>query len=254
VLADSHAHLDDDRLQPLVVNLQNWKDRPIIIVSNSVDYVSSLRNIQLATKLESFYPFIGIHPEVFARAEAKFDKTSVDSSVEKLKSLLPLASGIGEIGLDPKYGSPREQEYLLEKMLSLAESLSLPVTLHNRDTVSQIIEILKSYSIKGKIMFHWFAGSDSELHAIQDRGMYISFGPSILFSKRLARLFGSSDPEFILSETDAPTPFSFLKVGCGNPYLIASVVFEMSLITKVSFEEMRETLEKNTRSYLGTQN
>ena len=257
MLADSHAHLDSPLLKTFVKSLNLREDGPLI-VSNSVDYESSIRNIGIARSTNRVKAFVGIHPEIFARKPPQLEKldqeNSVLASVQNFKDLIQKASGIGEIGLDPKYGSIEEQENLLRAILTLVESTRLPVTFHNRNTVPNLLEILPSYKIGGNIMFHWFAGSDSQLKEIQDRGIFASFGPSVIFSKRLIRLVEISDLNYILPETDSPTEFNSLFRGPGSPDLIASVVFKLSLVRKLSFETMREVLEQNTLRYLGTQN
>jgi Tat protein secretion system quality control protein TatD with DNase activity len=83
--------------------------------------------------------------------------------------------------------------------------------------------------------------------------MYTSYGPSILFSKRLSRLLSRSDPELLLAETDAPTRFHSLTKEEGNPLLVASVYFKMAETLKISFDSLREKLFQNANGYLGTQ-
>jgi len=56
-----------------------------------------------------------------------------------------------------------------------------------------------------------------------------------------------------LSETDSPTPYASLNSGISTPYLVASVVFKLSMIKRVSFETMKDTIFQNVVEYLGTQ-
>jgi TatD DNase family protein len=250
---DSHAHLSDFAVAKLSTIIHTNVD--LRVISNSVDLDSSVRTLDLSQKFKSVViPFVGIHPEIFARqTNREIDRALIDSMVEKLGSLIGKSVGIGEIGLDPKYGSPELQNYLFEKMLQLSKSSSLPVALHCRDSVSQILEKISTFNIRGKILFHWFAGSENELSQITERGMYCSFSPSILFSKRLARLLERSNSDLVLAETDAPTPFRSLVQNDGNPLLVASVVFKMASVLKISFEAMREKLLQNSNAYLRTQ-
>jgi TatD DNase family protein len=248
------VHLDDPALESFLNGLFNsTTQRKMLLLSNSVDYDSSLRNLELSSRCESILPFVGVHPEVFAKNDVNRDKEWVDSSVEKITGLLPKAKGIGEIGLDPKYSSLEIQFYLLEKILGLAERFELPLSIHNRQTVSKLLEIISTYKIRGRILFHWFAGTEEELKNLHDRGIYTSFGPSILFSRRLARLVEISNPDYLLSETDAPTRFESLTAGYGTPYLLTSVVFKMHLILKRSFGDIETMLQKNSYIYSGTQ-
>ncbi len=118
----------------------------------------------------------------------------------------------------------------------------------------KILQILTTFSLKGSVLFHWFAGSESELKQIKDRGYYVSYGPSILYSKRMGMLVEKSARDRILPETDSPTPFSSLTQGISTPFLISSVAFKIGLITKVNFDQVKEMLYENVLRYLGTQN
>jgi TatD DNase family protein len=254
MLVDSHAHLNEYPEESIAALFER-DNVGLTVISNSTDLESSLRNIDLSKKYRSIIPFVGIHPEILSRNQgAAMDKPAIDSIIERLGKLMPDSSGIGEIGLDPKYGSEIIQDYLFEKMLSLSQSTSLPITIHSRDRVSKILDILSTYSVRGRILFHWFSGSDAELRLLNEKGMFTSYSPSVLFSKRLSRLLEQSRSDLILSETDSPTSFISLKSGEGSPLLISSVVFKMSLVLKTPFDSMREKLKENAIVYLGTQN
>ncbi|MFI5421811.1 MAG: TatD family hydrolase [Nitrososphaerales archaeon] len=253
MLIDAHAHLDE-LADPKLSALFDTENPKLLVISNSTNVESSRRNLDFAKKFRTITPFLGIHPEIFSRPNSTtIDVQRIDSMVNELEQLLPKGSGVGEIGLDPKYGSMDSQKYLFEKMLSLAQSTSLPVTLHCRESVSAILETMTSYNLKGKILFHWFAGTEEELGQITERGMYTSYGPSILFSKRLSRLLSQSNPELVLAETDAPTPFNSITKNEGNTLLIASVYFKMAAVLKISFDSLREKLLQNANAYLRTQ-
>ncbi len=102
-------------------------------------------------------------------------------------------------------------------------------------------------------MFHWFAGSELEQGKIHDKGMFTSFGPSILFSRRLAGLVGSSDRGLILVETDSPTTFQSIINGPSTPFLAYSVAFKMAMILKMPFNDLCDLVETNVSKYLLTQ-
>jgi TatD DNase family protein len=250
LFVDAHAHLNEKSLSNFVA-MMGRSDLGLKVISNSVDFESSVRNIDLSKKFDNIIPFIGIHPEIFSRnGELRITRQSVESMIQSLKTLIPLCSGIGEIGLDPKYGRDGEQEYLLNLMLGISEETGLPISIHNRDSVSRVLDFLSTFNLKGGILLHWFAGSDEELARIQDRGSYISFGPSLLFSKRLGRILEKSDLDLVLSETDSPTSFASINDGRSTPILVPSVVFKMSLISNMGFESLIDRLELNNHRYL----
>ncbi|MGI0092213.1 MAG: TatD family hydrolase, partial [Nitrososphaerales archaeon] len=237
MLIDAHAHLNEPLLAGFVNSLEKIGGN-ISVYSNSVDLATSVWNIQASNRLEAVVPFVGIHPEIFSRStNAKLSRESLDQMVEKVGELFYSASGIGEIGLDPNYGRADEQAYLLTRLLDYAEDSRLPISFHCRNTFEKILDTLSSHTIHGNLLFHWFAGSESDLKRLHDNGIYTSFGPSILFSKRMARLVETSDAEYILAETDSPTIFRSIIDHPTTPFIVSSVIFKMSLIRKVSFEK-----------------
>ena len=254
MLVDSHAHLDEGAVAAFVGSIKARRE-PVLVLSNSVDMSSSLRNLEIAKTSQFVKAFVGLHPEVFSKfSGTRADIEGLISEAEEIAKLYDLASGIGEIGLDPKYGFFTEQKKLLQSILASAERTALPVSIHSRESVTILLDLISTYDIRGKILFHWFAGSEQDFAAIQDRGYYSSFGPSILFSNRLSRLVEKGDLHLILPETDSPTPYRSLVDGPSSPDLVASVEFKIALLRKLSFEDACIALEKNIMIYLGTQN
>ncbi|MDG6908166.1 MAG: TatD family hydrolase [Nitrososphaerota archaeon] len=251
-LTDAHAHLNGNELAHFRETLE-FLDF-LRVISNSVDLESSEDNIRFAKKCSRLVPFVGIHPEIFGRPEnAKLPRGALDDMVDGLGRLLKDAKGIGEIGLDPKYDQEENQMHLLRGILSHAESHTIPITFHCRETTSQIIEVLSSYRLHQPILFHWFSGSESELKRLHERGFYTSFGPSILFSRRLRELVLASDRRLILAETDSPTSFQSLFNGPSTPFMIPSVAFKMSQILDISLKDVCELTDSNATKYLLTQ-
>jgi TatD DNase family protein len=255
LLVDAHAHLDDVRLLPFIESIEN-PELGVLVISNSVDYNSSIKNLNLGKNSGKIIPFVGIHPEIFSHRSGKLIPTSGDlqKMTEEIEKIIPRSSGVGEIGIDPKYGSVKEQEFLFSLMLSLCENTVLPIAVHSRDSVSSILQILSTFNLKSPVLFHWFAGSDSELIQVIDRGIFVSYGPSIIVSKRLRTLVEKSEIDLILPETDSPTPFASLNHSFSSPILIASVIFKIGLIRKIQFDEAKEIFRENVTRYLGTQN
>ncbi len=254
MIIDAHVHLDHDMLGNFL-EMMVRNDERFAYFSDSVDFQTSLRNLSISKMNSSVKAFVGIHPQIFHETSSfNLTRPKLDSMIQDVGKLFPQASGIGEIGLDKKYGQIEEQQYLLTSMLKLAESTRLPVTFHCRDTIPQILDLLSSYEIRGNVLFHWFAGSESDLRNVHDKGIYTSFGPSIIFSKRMSALVSNCDLNLILAETDSPTRYNSLLEGISTPFLVTSVLFKMSLIRKTTFNEMVEVAEKNSIAYLTTQN
>lgn len=250
-MIDAHAHLDEVALSSFVEEFLAGIPE-LTIISNSVDPTSSIQNLELARKSDRIIPFVGIHPD-FVRRRSK--TSNIDNSTEEIAKLTTRCAGIGEIGMDPKYGSLEDQEKIFVSMLSLGEKTNLPVSIHSRDSVAKILQMLSTFNLKGSVLFHWFAGTEAELAQINDGGFYVSYGPSILFSKRMAALVQKTRGDLILAETDSPTSYaSLLRQSTSTPFLIGTTVFKISLLLETKFDEMNHILSENALRYLRTQN
>ena len=142
------------------------------------------------------------------------------------------------------------QEYLLGKQLQVAQSCSLPLTLHTRGTVSNCLRMLSEYEIASPVLFHWFAGTEDELKKVHSHGYYTSFGPAVLYSKRLSNLAKASDPSLILAETDSPLLLESISKEPISPFMLTSVIFTLSIMKGVPYDTMAESTDRNADAYL----
>ncbi|MHB1908239.1 MAG: TatD family hydrolase [Nitrososphaerales archaeon] len=254
MFVDSHSHLDNSYLDHFTGSLKAYnksREEKLHVFSNSVDIESSRKNLELAKKEpESITSFVGIHPEILSSTD-QLSFGSIEEMCAEIATLVKNAGGIGEIGLDPKYGNASIQEALFERQLRIAEKCpDLPLNIHSRDSVKRVIDILSTFSLKNHVLFHWFSGSEIEAKISTSRGYYVSFGPSLLYSKRLCSLLREYDASLILSETDSPLVFSsFSKEVPITPFALSSVVFRMAEVKLESYGEMVKTLEDNACTY-----
>ena len=164
-------------------------------------------------------------------------------------------SGIGEIGLDKTYVSDldgfKNQELVFNKMLSIAEKLGKPVSIHSRATLDEILTILPSYSISG-ILLHWFAGSKKQLKTAMERNYFVSYGPAMVYAKDKQVLLLETNTERILVETDGPVKFSrCFGFKVGQIAFLPSVVFCAAKVLHMSYDDMAYQIEENCEHYLG---
>jgi TatD DNase family protein len=227
------------------------------IISNSTNIYSSERNISLASRFpRSIIPFVGIHPEIVLQNTSKgMEKGHVERSLQRLKELLNKAAGLGEIGIDPKYGSESLQLRVFEQQIQMSNSeTSMPITIHSRNSITQITEILENYSQRKSVLLHWFSGTRSELDKIQSKGYFVSFGPSLIFSKRLQELFICANPCLVLAETDSPIIFSSISEKEPlSPFAVSSVIFKMAELRSSTYQKMLEMIDENANNYLQAQ-
>jgi TatD DNase family protein len=86
---------------------------------------------------------------------------------------------------------------------------------------------------------------------VKSRGYYVSFGPALLYSRKLQRMASGLDPALVLVESDGPVTFAPLG-GAGGPALIPTVVFKLAELWNLTFSEAEDRILRNGLSYLGT--
>ena len=247
-LTDAHIHLSDEEFKvdmPYILAAMAKMNLRACCVS--MDYPSSCATLSLAEMSNLVLPFVGIHPE-----KAEDDPGLIENLVTANLSRI---AGIGEIGLDRTYVSDEEgfgrQKHVFESMLSLAEKLKKPVSIHSRKTLDEIFSILPSYRLGGSLL-HWFAGSKKQLKTAMDMGCYVSYGPAMVYSQDKQVLFSETLPERILLETDGPVKFSrCFGHKTAQITFLPSVLFCASALMSKTYEEALGIMEKNAKAYLG---
>jgi TatD DNase family protein len=144
-----------------------------------------------------------------------------------------------------------QQKQVFKDMLELAESTNKPVSIHSRKALDDILEILPSYNVKG-VLLHWFAGSKKQLSRSMDMGLFVSYGPPLVYSEDMKVFLKLTDRSHFLVETDGPVKYS--RCFEGHPAIsssfLVSVVFSAARIIGMSYEETARLLEENSKSYL----
>src|SRR5712691_2195978 len=109
------------------------------------------RTIAIAQKNDDVWAAVGFHPH-----EAKDCDDAAFATIEKLANSERVVA-IGEIGLDYHYmHSPRETQIaVFERHIDLARRLDLPIIVHNRESIEDMLQILKG----GKGILHSFTES-----------------------------------------------------------------------------------------------
>jgi TatD DNase family protein len=213
----------------------------------SVDYLSSKATLELNKKSSLILPFIGLHPE-----RTTDDLQPIIDLIEENSKQI---SGIGEIGLDKTYVSDEDgfsrQTMVFRKLLSLAEKLRKPISIHSRRTLDEIFSILPSYRLGG-ILLHWFAGSKQQLKKAMDLGCFVSYGPAMVYAQDKQVLLSQTETDKTLFETDGPVKFSrCFGFKTAQITFLPSVLFCASNILGKTYDEMLLISCRNTNSYLG---
>jgi TatD DNase family protein len=248
LLFDAHIHLTDKEysgyIHHIIASLRAMK---IVACSVTVDIETTTKGLQLFSSARDVVrQFIGIHPEAAARED-------MDKFKEIFKANLKSVDGVGEIGLDGTYEVPYEcQKQVFHAMLELAESENMPVSIHSRNALDDILEILPSYKIRG-VLLHWFAGSKKQLAKSMEMGLYVSYGTVLVYSDEKKVLLRNTDRSRFLVETDGPVRYSrcFENLPAVSSAFLVSVVASAAATLGMSYDETVQLLQKNSEAYLG---
>jgi TatD DNase family protein len=155
---------------------------------------------------------LGIHPLLVPRAD--------DADLERLDAALTEHAGdarlvaVGEIGLDffvPELTEPAmraRQLHFFRKQLQLARRHGLPVIVHTRRSVDQVLRQLREVGAGGRWegIAHAFNGSAQQAQAVLAQGLKLGFGGAMTFdtARQLRQLATELPLDAIVMETDAP--------------------------------------------------
>ena len=248
-LTDTHCHLNDDyfydNASTYINNFENDNLLRVFVVG--YDFISSKRAVELANKYDTVYAIIGMHPEDCASYNEEFKQYIIDNADN------PKVIGIGEIGLDYHYGIDNKQlqkEVFIDQ-IKLADQLKLPIIIHVRDAIGDLIELLKSnqqYLNNGGII-HCFNESIESYKILKGLGFKFSFGGAITFknSKNAPKLLETVDINDILLETDSPylTPEPLRGKERNQPKYVKYVAEKIAEYKNMSTEDIIYANEKN---------
>ena len=166
---------------------------------------------QLAHETGDSYA-LGIHPMYVAQS-LDSDLATLDEALSQYRSD-PQLVAVGEIGLDffvPELCvSPlrERQQYFYTEQLKLARKHDLPVLLHVRRSVDQVLKGLRDTAggTAWSGIAHAFNGSEQQAQAFMGLGLKLGFGGVLTYERalQLRRLAASLPLDSLVLETDAP--------------------------------------------------
>lgn len=173
-----------------------------------------LPNVDLTTlaplyALHSAYPHcthvaMGLHPTEVGE-DWENTLAVIEAEVASGKSKLV---AIGEIGIDLYWDKTyrEEQMEVFRRQIELAIKLDLPIIIHCRDGLPEVLNVLRSCSQVPRGVFHSFGGTVEDVEAIRAVGdFYFGINGIVSFkNSKLREVLPAIGIERILLETDAP--------------------------------------------------
>ncbi len=208
MLIDTHCHLDAaefDADRDEVAN-QARQAGVGIIVMPSVEPNNFQHVIDISAQHPHCCYALGLHP-MYVDVASPSDIKRLHALIKQQLSAENKLVAVGEIGLDffVTQQNRETQEYFFSEQLKIAGEFNLPVILHVRRAVDEILKYLRRHSVSGGIA-HAFNGSRQQAEAFIQLGFKLGFGGAMTYPRalKIRELAKSLPLEAIVLETDAP--------------------------------------------------
>jgi TatD DNase family protein len=252
---DTHCHLDAAEF--------NGEGEQVALraaqvgVSRLIIPAVSRPNFADVAKLGRFGGYaLGIHPLYVPQAD-EGDLIFLREQVNEAMSD-PYFIAIGEIGLDffvPELTSVEmreKQTYFYREQCKIARDAGLPVLLHVRRSVDQILKTLRQVKLIGGIA-HAFNGSEQQALMLIQLGFKLGFGGALTYTRALQirRMAMSLPLSAIVLETDAPDiPPNWVLAGQNSPDQLPKIAQVLADLRNISLEELAVQTTQNACAIL----
>lgn len=280
-VSDSHFHstaMADRGLDPNAIlrELRAAGAGTMLDVAITPDDVERQR--ELTGGIDDVYYTVGLHPGSTGRDDwaalmdrvteelAVTSESSSGASSDAIATADASVSGrqtprrrryhaVGETGLDwYRMYAPRErQELLFRRHLELADAVSLPVIVHNRDADEDCLRLLTDVAPSAGGVMHCYSSGPEWVDRFVDAGMYISFAGNVTFKNAgpLREACVRVPAERLLVETDAPFLAPHPHRGRSNdPRMLRYTIAVIAEVLGVPPQEVAETTRVNLRRML----
>ena len=206
-MIDTHSHMyseqfDEDQAET-ILRAKDKGIKYILLPNIDIDSIDALH--KLAQRDKCCIPMMGLHP----------CSVDLDYSTQLKRICLELFQGsqkyiaVGEIGIDLYWDRSfiEQQKAAFRIQINWAKELAIPIVIHARDSMSEILEILdeeNSSDLRG--VFHCFSGTMEDAERIMTyEGFKFGIGGVVTFkNSTLPKVLKSIPLDYLLLETDAP--------------------------------------------------
>ena len=258
-VADTHCHLD---LSAFDADLTEVLDRAKAegvkyILVPGIDLASSQKAVSIAEHYPDVYAAVGVHPHRSASWNA--------SVASELRSLTESSSvcAIGEIGLDyyRNLAPPDVQREAFQDQLALAADLGLPVVVHSRQALEEVLDDLLAWSAdlppgltQRAGVLHAYSGDLQAASRASAQGFYFGVAGPVTYrnADERRRVTSQLPRERILLETDAPylTPHPFRRKR-NEPAFVRLVAKEVSRLFGMKESILAGITSRNAANLFG---
>ena len=250
---DTHAHIgliNEDPIEQLIIAKEAKQEHieKIVSISNNLrDFFLIHENLKTAPHVLFS---IGVSPSEVSNPGDDWEMRVIEGS------RLDRVVGIGEIGLDyfRKFGDRDSQVELFIRQLEIAEKLSLPVIIHNREAGADVLDILgQELPSRGGVL-HCYSEDYTYAMKALELNLYISFAGNVTYrnARNLHETAKKMPLDRILIETESPFMVPAAHRGKRNKpsYLVETANFVAEL-REMPIEEFSEILYNNSCRFFG---
>jgi TatD DNase family protein len=250
-MIDSHCHLDAPEfdVDRDAVHARALAAGVCGIVIPAVERANFGAVASLCRDYGDCHPAYGIHPLFVTRAEEE-DLAALRETLQREHAV-----AVGEIGLDNFIPDPdvEKQTYFFIEQLKIARDFELPVILHVRKSVDQILRELRRFKLRGGIA-HAFNGSRQQADEFIKLGFKLGFGGAMTWgrARKIRELAGTLPLDSIVLETDSPDiPPEWLgNDGRNEPAELPRIAAVLAELRGISAAEVSERTIANTLAAL----
>jgi TatD DNase family protein len=260
MLIDAHAHLDlDDYANDRAETIARAKEAGVErIINVGVEPPAWDASLALARQYPGYiYLALGIHPNDIHRAGDP--EAALERLVQLVEDNRDLIIGLGETGLDYYHDdvAPELQKVYFLKQIELARQLNLPLVIHCRDAMRDLLDILQQRARNMPIQMHCFSGTVAEAQECMTLGpeVYISLAGPVTFARAFDRheVARAVPLDRLLVETDCPflTPHPF-RGRRNEPARVRLVAERIAALKGLTYDEVARQTGENVKRLFGT--
>jgi TatD DNase family protein len=247
-LIDSHCHLDDDRFddcrEQVIAEAALAGVTRMVIPATTANRWDKVK--QVCAEHDGLYPAYGLHP-MFVEQHHVSHLRELDEWLEREQAI-----AVGECGIDffhSKVDAKWQRQLFLEQ-LQLANSHRLPLIVHVRKALDEVINLLRKYARHGGVV-HSFAGSQQQALQLHDLGFKLGIAATVGFerARKLRAVVAAMPDDALLLESDAPDqPGTAHRGQLNQPAYILEHLQTMAELRQCPPEELAVTLNRNAES------
>ena len=254
-MIDTHCHLDarefDTDRDAVVAAAREAGVTTLILPSVEVSGFPAVR--ACCQRYPGCHPAYGIHP-LYVGAAREDDLYTLRQWLRDEISGEHPPVAVGEIGLDffvPGHDASRQEQFFIEQ-LQIAAEFNLPVLLHVRRAVVQVLKCLRHSKVRRGIA-HAFNGSRQQAQAFIDLGFTLGFGGAMTWPRatRIRQLATELPLESIVLETDAPDMSPVWRQGQRNsPDQLLPIAESLAALRFLPLASVLESTTANARKIM----